>query len=398
MKTNLKKMLVLLMFSVVLLSACKEEIFGPLYEGTGKPSTVSNVQVVNGNGDATITYALPAQEDLLYIKANYTLSNGIKREVKSSFYGNSVYLDGFTDTTEYKVQLTAVNKAEESSAPVEVKVKPLISPLLKTFKTLTLSADFGGLNISAKNDYKADLGFVLLVFDSTKNEYIDVKKSYYSKKENIGYTYRTYSSDPRKFAVYIRDKYLNKSDTIFQTVTPLFEIALNKKIWAPLVLPSDDAMNYSTRQLKFLWDGNFTSWNNTAATVQNNLDPLWFSWSLGVTSKLSRFTIYPYNVGTASPYGSKSAKNFELWGSNNPNPDGSFDSWIKLGDYEVIKPSGLPLGADSDEDKAAGKAGFTFIVPLSAPAVKYLRFKSVLGWTGTSGLFIMEFTAYGNQN
>lgn len=394
MKTNFKKMLGLLMFSVVLLSACKEEIFGPLYKGSGKPSTVSNVKVVNGNGDATITYTLPSQEDLLYIKANYTLSNGVKREVKSSFYGNSVYLDGFTDTTEYSVQLTAVNKGEESSDPVIVKVKPLISALLKTFKTLTLAGDFGGLNISAKNDYKAELGFVLLVFDSTKNEYIDVKKSYYSKKEDISYTFRTYSANPRKFAVYIRDKYLNKSDTIFQTVTPIFEIALNKKIWAPLILPSDDAMNYSGRQLKFLWDGGFTSWNNTAATVQNDLDPLWFSWSLGTTSKLSRFSIQSY--GTAY-YSAKGARFFELWGSNDPNPNGSFDGWIKLGDYEVIKPSGLADG-DTDEDKAAGKAGFTFDVPFSSPAVKYLRFKSIKNWSGTSGLFIMEFTAFGNQN
>ena len=50
-------------------SCKKEEVNGIKQEGGNAPGVVSNVTVVNEHGAATISYILPGDENLLYIKA-----------------------------------------------------------------------------------------------------------------------------------------------------------------------------------------------------------------------------------------------------------------------------------------------------------------------------------------
>ena len=69
--------------------------------------------------------------------------------------------------------------------------------------------------------------------------------------------------------------------------------------------------------------------------------PQWFTFDLGVKARLSRFKFH-HQYNTAH-YVAGDPKVMEVYGSNNPNPDGSWDSWI-LGTFESIKPSGLASG------------------------------------------------------
>ena len=74
-----------------------------------------------------------------------------------------------------------------------------------------------------------------------------------------------------------------------------------------------------------------------------------------------------------------------IYGSNDPTLDMS--GWILLMECEIMKPSGLPIGIgrqyQSDEDfDIAHNKGHEFMIPLDAPAVRYLRIEGTESWEG----------------
>jgi len=64
-------------------------------------------------------------------------------------------------------------------------------------------------------------------------------------------------------------------------------------------------------------------------------------------------------------------------------------------DVESVKPSGLPVGQNSDEDLALMYKGEEFNFPSGAPAVRYLRFKINETWNKTTFFHIGELTFWG---
>ena len=380
---------------------CKEDFNKPMNNNSVKPNAVSNVTVKSINGGAEITYTQPSDPDLLYVKAVYQLSSGERREVKSSFYNNNLVVDGFSDTVRYNVSLYAVNRSEVESDPVNVDVRPLESPLFEAFKSAKLAPAFGGVTVSTINTHKGELGYNLLIFDSGKNKYVDYKQ-FYSSSVELTNTWRGIEPTEHKFGLFMTDRWLNQTDTIFSTITPLLEIELDKSKFRPLTLPTDDPCKYNgtgSSSLAKLWDKNYTSFDNALTGTANDLNPMWFSWDLGQKAKLSRIAFWLYRTNNGSYYYGKSPKEYEIWGSNNPNPDGSWESWTKLMDCSSKRPSGLPEGAlDTSDDYAAALKGESFDVPSTAPAVRYLRFKLKQNWMSTSALFIYETNIWGDPN
>src|SRR3546814_18376720 len=84
--------------------------------------------------------------------------------------------------------------------------------------------------------------------------------------------------------------------------------------------------------------------------------PQWFTFDLGVTARLSRLVLFK-RLSNRFLYNSGAVKRWSLYGSNDPNPDGSFDeSWIFLMECNSIKPSGLPPGENTNEDLEYARA------------------------------------------
>ena len=83
----------------------------------------------------------------------------------------------------------------------------------------------------------------------------------------------------------------------------------------------------------------------------------------------------------------------EVYGSNDPNPDGSWDSWTLLGTFESIKPSG-GSGWTSEDIQFACYDGEDFEFPDIDP-VRYLRFRVTKVWGGVTYIYIAELTFWG---
>ena len=124
--------------------------------------------------------------------------------------------------------------------------------------------------------------------------------------------------------------------------------------------------------------------------------PMWITFDLGVTAQLSRIGLW--QRPNEWIYLQNNVRKFEIWGSINPASDGSWDSWTKIVEHTVIKPSGLPVGQTTQDDKDAAVAGEQMTVPLDAPRVRYIRVKILRTWTDggyAANIQLMKF--WGND-
>lgn len=404
---KLFKSILIIAVIFIVLYGCQKDIIGPLGNNMTPPGTVSNVKVVNQSGQATLTYTLPTDDDIAYVKAEYTLLSGAKREVRASFYTSQMVVDGFGDTETHTVTLRVVNKSEVPSAPITVQIKPLENAIQIAFKTMKVVAAFGGINVSLKNTAKANLSIIPMRQQGYKGWV--AFDGIYTAAEVVSKNIRGLETVPIKIAVVIRDRFLNQTDTLFAEVTPLFETPLSKSLYKEMpgvIWPGDQKANFSNNGIdatgiKRMWDGETVAWPSCAYTPPTVTDqgPHSITFDLGQTAQLSRLVIwdYPETISARKTYFYRgNMKNFEIWGSANPNPDGSYDSWYKLGTYQSVKPSGLPYGEVSDEDLTTAQAGFSWDLDINVPKLRYLRIRCLSNWQGSNFLMITEVQAYGN--
>jgi hypothetical protein len=384
----------------VIASGCKQETLNkPLTNNTNAPGVVSNVQVENKNGLAVLTYALPTDGDLFYVRAVYETSPGKSREVIASRYSNTLTVDGFGDTNEHVVKLYAVNSSETASAPVNVTVKPLTPPYELAFNSLKITATFGGFKITADNPTKDNLAIVPLVDTASNGQFVQPKgmDNIYSNSVAISATVRGQPPVDRKYAFFVRDRFLNRSDTLFLNLTPFFEEQFSKLDWSAYTLPQDATPLYSSNTVARMIDGDANPyWPNCLFTVESAGSPQMVTVDLGKQRVFSRFILYPYQeLGTVF-YVRGNPRDFEIWGSNSPNPNGNLDaSWTKLVTCNVVKPSGAPSGTETAADFNYGHNGWGFDFPAGLSAYRYIRIRNLRNWTGSYFMSIAEFTLFG---
>ena len=170
------------------LSSCTEDEREPLFKDSQPPGTVSAVIVENMPGAARLTYTLPSDNDVLYVKAEYNLRNERKVETRSSVFINQLVVEGFSDTSERTITLYAVDRSENLSAPITVKVNPLTPDVHSVRETVTMVPDFGGVLYRWINENNAPLAFLILAPD--ENGILREVETVYSGMSNGAFTVR----------------------------------------------------------------------------------------------------------------------------------------------------------------------------------------------------------------
>lgn len=401
---NTKKYLILGLLVLLVFTQCtRESLNVPVEKNSNKPGPVTNISVTeNSNGQSTITYTLPPDEDLLYVKAEYEIRPGVKREVVTSYYTNTMVLDGFSKAGAYDVKLYAITRSQISSDPATVTVNPLESPVNLSFQNLAIQASFGGPNIRTKNAARQPIVIVPLIDTTGNGNYYSLNKIY-TQTDSINITIRGLRDRLTKFAFYITDKYGNRSDTLYSELTPFAEIRLDKTKFSGYPLPGDAVLAYQGEGVRYglLWDNNYNLngiWPRFY-TVTTDLNPQTITWNIGVRRKLSRIVFFSRSENQLRYYEQGNLRDFEVWGSANPNPDGSYDaSWVKLATKSLVRPSGLaPGSASTAEDAAYAIAGWEVEFDPSAPSVQYLRVRSLRNWENTTWITMSQLDVYGSD-
>jgi hypothetical protein len=371
-------------------------------DGT-RPGVVTNVQVTNFNGGAYITYDLPASGNVLYVQADYKINDVKTRQTKSSYYTDTIIVEGFAKVQDYQVVLHSVSRANVMSDPVTATVHPAMPAYLLIRPSIVLNSDFGGVNIRALNPLKKPIGVIFMAYDSTEGKLM-IQDQHYTSVDTINYSVRGYAAVPRQFGVYITDQFGNVSDTLIQTITPLFETQLNKSLFFTYHLTSDSPIGYGW-ELPYLWDGktdgNSAGWHTNPGGIQ----PMVATFGIGVTAKLSRFVMW--ERPNEFTYGHGNPKDFSIWTSSVAAPADVhlpafapvgtvLGDWINTGNFKFPDPpSGLQPGFTNAADMAFVAAGVNFNFPSNGPDVKFVRVCVADTWSGGDFAHIMEMSFYG---
>jgi hypothetical protein len=366
MKSN--KFLIMIVAGMILF-ACQEEEgrLDHIDDSEPAPAQVTIVgEPVALPGGAVIQIAVPNDKNLLSVKAVYE-RNGETIHTEVSRYKDSLTVEGYGQAGTHEVLIYSVGRNEKLSEPVKTTVSVLTPPVMTVEKNL--AGSFGGVNINfSSNDSRAPLAYVVLADTTNTGKWSNVQ-TFYSSADKGSFKIRGLDAVETKFAFYARDRWNNVSDTLIETIMPLFEEKLSTDTWTNAKLPTDSWTprdNADYWMLENLWTGyeqarmtpwdgyTYETWESLWNCVQTSVLPHWITISLGYKASISRLHVWPFGIWT-SDYSGENWREIELWGSDNPPANGSWDNWYFLGHFEVFKPSGYGAGGDigtvTDEDR-----------------------------------------------
>ncbi len=387
---------------MALVYGCREdEITVQQDDSAPAPAQISDIAVTNLPGGAILKYKLPNDDNLLYVKAEYEIRPGVTQQAKTSYYANTIIVEGFGAEGEYQVKLYSVGRNEKLSEPVIQTIHPLVPSIKTVFDKLDVNSTFGGVRISFENESEANMAVVLLT-DTLGNGKWEELQTFYTKSPQGFFSYKGLDTTSAKFAVYLRDRWDNKSDTLTKILKPRFEQEIPKpfgtfNLASDSYLPTEGLPVYT---IESLWDGDL---NSIFANFHSNLFPQTFTVNLKHSVILSGVRIHQWG---GLEYTGSNVRVFELWGSDKDTPDDDLmgGDWIKLGKFESWKPSG-PGGTITAEDReyAHIQGEFYEIVSFDENPdpwipVKYLRFRTLETYKGRSAtgqVVIPEISVYG---
>ena len=191
----------------------------------------------------------------------------------------------------------------------------------------------------------------------------------------------------------------NAIDTFYTetaSITPELYELLDWSKFQEVRLPTDTYQEHTSLHTSMykMWNDDISNSSNLFLTIPY-LSPIpqWFTFDLGVTASISSMKIW-HRAGWYYDLGN--LKRFEVYGSNEPNPDGSWDSWTLIGTFQSVKPSGLPLGQRSQQDLDYILAGEEFIFEKNLPEFRYLRIKTLEVWGTVSYVCIQKMQIWAN--
>jgi hypothetical protein len=276
---------------------------------------------------------------------------------------------------------------------------------------MDMEETFGGVFVSLAENYTNSSFALVLLADTLGNGDWTELQTFYTNATGIKLARRSLYPRQYNFALYARDRWNNRSDTLVKALTPIQEIEIPKDKFSNARLPGDSWASYANNnnyRLELIWDDVSNSASGFFSSHVSAPIPQHFTVSLGRKVVLSRFQLFPRST---EMYSGDAPRTWELYGSDDPPLDGSWDNWTLLGKFSQQKPSGYgdgsSVGTISDEDREYFKAGgdYEFQITDETPdpfiTVSYIRVKVTATFatygteTKTSSMVIGELTFFG---
>jgi len=389
---------IIFLTSFILLFSCSEKQLEPIDAVSGKPMPVTDVSAVATSGGAIISFTIPKDKNVLQVKAVYTITNGAKREATTSYYGNSLKLEGYNDLNEHEALLYTVSRAQELSEPVAVRFTPLESPISKAIATASITSDFGGAYFFWRNEDNAMLTVEMLAEDAQGE--LKTARIVSSALDSAHFSIRGYEPRPQKFGVIFRDNFDNVSDVIYPeggSVTPWLESVLDRKLVSVFKINNNyltgDAtfVNWEGRD-EYMFDGDVTTYGHS---YTGSL-PVAITLDLGKQSRLSRIVFFQ-RLYSNLYYLWGNPRRIIIYGRHDPPATGNWNEWTQLLDFNMVKPSGTnsDFTINTDEDVQAAVNGHEATLPITTDTYRYVRFHFMTSWENRPYVHPAEIVFYG---
>ena len=394
MKTN--KILSIFLISFVTLLGCKDD--------DGQDSTppgsllVENITPTNGGG--IISYSLPDDSDILFVRAEYTNSLGIDVYRVSSSHNNFIEIDGLNQNTPVQVKLFVIDENENMSQPVDIEFTPLPSFIYLVQESITITPDLGGVKLEWENVAEKTVYVHLHIVNAGEEEIRILSSNNASESVFV----RGLESVEMTFLTKVEDFDGNITELEEKAIlTPLFEEMIDKSTWT---LISQLSVNGDA------WEGQTTAfWDDVVDTAETNSDNSYFiiwrdqnggtlNWPLDIVIDLNknvrvhRLKVWQrafwYGGPTGIPYyyQEENMRSFDLYASNN-----SVD-WTLLGQFDIGDPSDENGNIPQDFIDAAAN-GHDFDLDGVSEPFRYLKFSLTSNYGSDTYVHGSEITLWG---
>jgi hypothetical protein len=397
MKTQIKKIIFSIFLVTLTFSCSKNEDVD-----STPPGILSNISVVPTNGGGIISYSLPSDNDISYVRAEYTNSQGEEVFRVSSRYNTSVEINGLNQTTPIKVRLYVVDENENISDEVEVEFTPLESFIYLVQQSIEISPDLGGVKITWENIATKTVFVYVHILNGT-DETIRILSSDNAEESLF---IRGLDAVEMTFSTKVEDFDGNITDLqVVGNYTPLFEEKIEKNTWTLITSQSINGNAYEGRTVNF-WDDIVdtveTDSDNSyfIATRENNGGSLNFPLDIVIdlnkNVKIKRFKVwqraYWYQGGGVTyHYQEENIKSFNLYASNDAQ------SWDLLGEFDIGDPrdsaGNIPASAFQEAID-----GHDFTLANTSEQFRYLKISITSNYGSTIITVGSEITLYGLDN
>ncbi|HYW96197.1 MAG TPA: DUF4959 domain-containing protein [Bacteroidales bacterium] len=394
-------------FLVVLflfMSSCDKKESGD----TVPPGSVSSIETTPTHGGVILSYKLPDDDDLSYVKAVYTNSLGKEVSRTASYYANSIELEGFNDTLTHTARLYCVDRNDNISEGVEINFTPLVSHIYLVKESISLAPDLGGVKVTWDN-IAAKQVFVYLYYENDGKE---EERILSSDKEKEAFTVRGLDSLLYNFSVIVEDFEGNKTDKVSRgSLKPLYEEVIDKSTWTVLQSMSVDGDKWEGTLVSFFDDVIDTkdSPDDNSYFIINRDDnggmlnfPMDIVIDMNKSIVLNRFIIwqraYWYsdaeNQGVSTDYyyyQNENIRSFNVWASNDKS------EWTLLGNFDI----GDPRDEDGNIPPSAIQeaiSGHEFSLENTSDPFRYLKVSVTSNFGSETNTYASEITLYGLDN
>jgi hypothetical protein len=392
----------LLLIIALLLSACATEEPGDLVP----PGDVSNVKITSTHGGALFTYDVPDDEDLLFIKAVYTNSKGEETFKVSSYYNQSLEIDGFNDTELHNVVLIAVDRSNNHSTGVAVEVTPLVSHIYLVQESISIAPDLGGVRVSWENIAKKTV-FVYLSYMEGAIEQERILSS-----NNAEELFIVRGMDSLDYDIYtqVEDFDGNKTEIEFRAqVKPFFEEKIEKDSWSLLPALSVDGDAWEGLTVNFfddIIDTKETNDDNSYFIINRDRNGGILNYPLDIVIDMNkqvvvnRFVVWQRAYWYASDgsrdddyyyYQVENLRSFDIYASNDKQ------EWLLIGQFDIGDPKDDDGNVPSDKIQEAIN-GHEFELDNTTDPFRYLKFSITSSFGSETNVYGSEITLYGLDN
>ena len=352
-------------------------------------------------GGAIISYTLPNDDDILFVRADYTNGKGEAVFRTVSKHVNQIEVSGFVLEEDVTVSLTVVDENQNKSKAVEHEIRPLQSFIYLVQETIEIVPDLGGVQVSWENIEEKTVFIYLHIADGDEEETRILSSS--NATENI--FVRGLEAKELGFSTKVEDFDGNITSLIEEGYyTPLFEEKINKDTWALVSNLSIDGNAYEGATVNF--------WDDVVDTFETNSDNSYFiinrndnggvlRWPLDIVIdlnkkvKINRFKIWQrafwYNGPGDQPYyyQSENLRSFDLFVSMDKS------EWALLGSFQIEEPTNGDI-SQALLDEAV--AGHNFNLDEISPEFRYLKFSITSNFGSDSFCHGSEISLFGRDN
>ena len=373
-------------------------------EDTTAPGKLSIQSVTPTSGGGIIYYNLPADNDILFVRADYKNAQGDEVYRVSSKQNDSIEISGLIDSSPVTVNLSVYDTSQNQSEVVSVDFSPNRSFIFDVLESLEITPDLGGVRVNWTNDEEKTVFIYVYITSSSGEEEIRILSS---SNQNGARFVRGLAAEEQNFRIKVEDFDGNTTPDIdFGIYTPLFEEKIDKTSWR---LVSSLSVNGDA------WEGQTVNfWDDIVDTVSTNSDNSYFiiyrslnggvlRWPLDIvidlnkTVKINRFKVWQrafwYNgpANTAYYYQAENLRSFDVYVSNDRI------EWELLGNFDIGDPSdGSGNIPDEKIDEAA--QGHDFNLDDVSPEFRYFKFSITANYGSDTYVHGSEISLFGVDN